>query len=350
MIIKETQALSFDDVTLEPQMTSIRSRAIPNIETKVAGIDFKIPFISSPMDTITEERMALAMGEEGGLGIVHRFCSPEAQHLILEKIQKSNPLIPRVAAIGVGDEEFERFKIINPLLNAVLIDVANGHATYVAEMIQKVKEYNSQIKVIAGNVATGKGFAWLANSGADAVRVGISGGSICKTRIQTGHGIPTLQSVFDAYKAKVSGGYFNVTIIADGGIRYPADVVKALAAGADSVMCGRIFAATEETPGSIEEPYNDGIKYKTYRGAASAELQNEKRGGVKPFTCAEGVSTYIPVAGSVKDIIREFCGGLKSGMTYSDANSLNELRTKSVFVKVSQSGMEEGHSFGTKKK
>jgi IMP dehydrogenase len=348
MIISQNQALSFDDVTMEPQMTNIQSRSVPAIDTKIAGIDMKIPMISSPMDTVTESRMAIAMGEEGGLGIVHRFCSVSEQLNILKEIQKHNSLIPRVAAIGIGDSEFERFKELSPILNAVLIDVANGHATYVSEMIHRVKDHNPNIKVIAGNVATGKGFAYLANSGADAVRVGISGGSICKTRIQTGHGIPTLQSVIDAYKAKLAGGYFEVGIIADGGIRYPADFVKALAAGADAVMCGRIFAATEETPGEIIENKN-GLYCKTYRGAASAELQNERRGGLKPFACAEGVSTQIPLNGSVKEVIREFCGGLKSGMTYSNARDLKGLRINSVFVRVSQSGMEEGHAFGTKK-
>lgn len=348
MIVNTEQALSFDDVTLEPQFTSIISRSIPNIETNIAGISLKVPIISSPMDTITESKMALTLGIEGGLGIIHRFNTPSEQLEELEKVMNVNPLLPRVAAIGVGNSEFERFLKIEPLLNAVLIDVANGHSTYVSDMIKRIKDRSPGMKVIAGNVATGKGFAYLAFSGADAVRVGISGGSICKTRIQTGHGIPTLHSVMEAYKAKIAGRYFDVGIIADGGIRYPADLVKSLAAGADAVMCGRIFAATEETPGEIIEEQN-GSKYKIYRGAASAELQNERRGGLKHSTCAEGVSTQIPLSGSIKDVVTEFCGGLRSGMTYSDAKDIRELRIKSVFVKVSESGMEEGHAFGTKK-
>jgi IMP dehydrogenase len=262
------------------------------------------------------------------------------------------------------------------MLHGLLIDVANGHSLYMKEMIQRVQDIAPDLKIIAGSIATGEGFRFLAELGVSAVRCGISGGSICKTRIMTGHGMPTFQSVCDAYEIKrrdfyeedksssLSGVYRlsdklkNVAIIADGGIRYPADFVKSLAGGADAVMCGRIFAATDETPGeeieigpsfAIGHLLCAGIKAKVYRGAASAEIQLDKRGGMRADTCAEGVSTTIQCAGPVKTVLAEFCGGLRSGMTYADARNLAELRGNAQFVRVTSNGVAEGHAFGTRK-
>lgn len=174
--------------------------------------------------------------------------------------------------------------------------------------------------------------------------------SICKTRIQTGFGVPTFQSTYDAYDAKQSNAkYRDVSIITDGGIRYPGDFVKSIAAGADAIMCGKILAATDESPAKIVFDENAGIYFKVYRGAASAEIQNEKRGGLKQGTCAEGVQTLLPLAGSAMDIIEEFCGGLRSGMTYCNAKTLQELRNNAQFVRITSAGMLESHAFGTRK-
>lgn len=392
MAIKE--ALAFDDVSLVPVYTEVRSRSEPDISTTIAGIKLRIPMISSPMDTITESKMAIAMGKAGGIGIIHRFMPVGEQIENLHDILDSRPnfdvkfKLPQVAAIGIGDDELGRFKELNAtgLLDAILIDVANGHSLPMKEMIQRVQDIAPDLKIIAGSIATGEGFRFLAELGVSAVRCGISGGSICKTRIMTGHGVPTFQSVCDASEARLSysdknadyiasmnkqfpngwgrssdrgtteelairdlkeKGYPNVAIIADGGIRYPADFVKSLAAGADAVMCGRIFAATDETPGEVTD--NAGIKVKTYRGAASAEIQLDKRGGMRADTCAEGVSTTITCAGPVQNVLNEFCGGLRSGMTYANSRTLAELRQNAQFVRVTGAGVEEGHSFGTNK-
>jgi IMP dehydrogenase len=217
------------------------------------------------------------------------------------------------------------------------------------DMIDWVKnETNGELPLLVGNVATGEGFAFLAEAGADAIRVGIGGGSICKTRIMTGIGVPTLSSVVDCYRVKVENSNFSrVSIIADGGVRYPADLVKSIAAGADAVMAGRIFAGTLESPGEIVNI--DGKTMKVYRGMASKEVQEDRRGGMRPGTCAEGVSTYIPLKGKAYYVIEEFCGGLRSAMTYVNALTLNELRENSLFLRLTASALEESHAFGTKK-
>lgn len=170
--------------------------------------------------------------------------------------------------------------------------------------------------------------------------------SICKTRIQTGFGIPTLHSVADAYMVKKES-FPNVAIIADGGIRYPADLAKSIAAGADAVICGGILAGTDEAPGNMIIT-NDGKKWKNYRGMASQEVQDEKMGGMKDGVCAEGVSHLVKYKGSVRDIMLEFAGGLRSSLTYANASTLEELRRNVKFIYVTEAGINESHAYGTK--
>jgi IMP dehydrogenase len=350
-------SLAFDDVLLVPTYTEIRSRSIPNLETEIAGIKLKTPIISSPMDTITESPMAIAMGLAGGMGIIHRFMSPSEQidnvRSIIKNEEKLKVSIPKVAAIGLGSSEISRFKELwsSVPLDAVLIDVANGHSSYMVEGLGKVKDIAPDVKIIAGNIATGEGFYFLAKTGmVDAIRVGIGSGSICSTRIQTGFGIPLLHSIMDCYRSKTSViDHRRVAIIADGGIRYPSDLVKSIAAGADAIMCGRVLAATVETPGDYIYDEVTGSTYKTYRGMASAEVQKDHRGGLKPLTCAEGVSTKLPARGPVSTVIEEFSGGLRSGMTYANASNLKELRSNAKFVRITPSGLTESHAFGTRK-
>lgn len=352
-----TEALAFDDVLLVPTYTEVRSRSVPKIETNIAGINLKVPIISSPMDTITESPMAVSMGLAGGMGIIHRFMSPSEQIDNIRNVIKSEERfgvpIPKVVAVGLGSSEISRFKEVwnSVPLDAVLIDVANGHAKFMLEGINQIKDLAPDVRLIAGNVATGEGFRFLAETGAvDAVRVGIGSGSICSTRIQTAFGVPLLHSIMECYyvkqtRPKTAG----VAIIADGGIRYPSDLVKSIAAGADAIMCGRVLAATVETPGEYVQDESTGMAYKVYRGMASAEVQKDHRGGLKPLTCAEGVSTRMPAKGPVSTIIEEFAGGLRSGMTYANATSLDELRRNAKFIKITSSGLTESHAFGTRK-
>jgi IMP dehydrogenase len=359
LLSETSELISFDDMLIRPTYTSLESRSIPDTTSDVAGFKLSLPIISSPMNTITEHRMAIEMSLLGAMGIVHRFMSIEDQLRELDIIKKyedsEGVKIKKVFAVGVGDSELLRAKsLIDSGVDAVAIDVANGHSSYMKKAISLIKEYNSDIKIIAGNVSTDDGYMFLAGNGADAVRVGIGGGSICKTRIQTGCGIPTLYSVAETaisrdYMSNNYPGSKSVSIIADGGIRYPADLVKSIASGADAIMCGRILAATDETPGDIVLDYESGIRKKIYAGMASEEVQIKARGGLKPLTCAEGVSTMIECNGSVKGILSEFLGGLKSGMTYVNARNISELRENSVFKKISSASLVESHAFGTKK-
>jgi len=359
-LVKEGDPPSFDDVMIVPTYSELRSRSEPDTRSFVTkNIELDIPIISSPMDTVTGAKMAFTMGSNGGLGILHRFMSKEEQSLAVEDILRSNAeitgskLAKIVPAIGVGRSEKQRFNYLyerfRDSLSAVAIDIANGDSSYMIEMIKWVDQKTSgNIPIIAGNVATGEGFIRLAEAGASAIRVGIGGGSICKTRIMTGIGVPTLASVIDCYSARESDGSIdNVSIIADGGIRYPADFVKSLAAGADAVIAGRIFAGTIESPGEVISL--DGRRVKVYRGMASKEVQDDKRGGLKPGTCAEGVSTHIPLKGKAYYILDEFCGGLRSAMTYTNSYNLSDLRNNSRFIKLTPSALDESHAFGTKK-
>lgn len=352
--------LSFDDVMIVPTYSEIKSRSEPTTETRVGLISLELPIISSPMDTVTEYDMALAMSKSGGMGLIHRFMAPRDQGVMLRKIfdeMESSMVSDRVlsntfgtvgAAIGVGESEFDRLKSIIDLsgkdrFTTLAIDVANGFSSYMKEMIDRVRSsYGDSINIIAGNIATGEGFDFLAKAGANAIRAGIGGGSICKTRIQTGIGVPTLSTVLDSARWKNSS-LKSPSLIADGGIRYPGDFAKSIAAGADAIMVGRILAGTYETPGDIIDGH------KVYRGMASKEVQADRRGGLKPGTCAEGVSTLVKCTGSARDILEEFRGGLVSSMTYLNARTIEEYRMNTKLIRITSAGMDESHAFGTKK-
>ncbi len=346
-------ALSYDDVMLIPKYSSIRSRKDPKTHTLIGNVELDIPIISSPMDTITEHKMAIEIIRLGGMAMLHRFMPVERQidevKKIFSEINK-NKRDALAVAIGIGDAEVDRLKRLKKELNikTIVIDVANGHTDYVLEMMKQARNIagnKDEFNIIAGNVATSEGYEFLMNEGANAVRVGIGGGSICKTRIQTGCGVPTLTSVMSCYLDDDSRFPIG-TIIADGGIRYPGDMVKALAAGASGVILGRAIAATAETPGELLDV--DGDMWKVYRGMASSDIQVEKMGGLKKGTCAEGVSTRLRYAGPVEPIIDEYIGGLRSAMTYLNSMSILSLR-EAEFIRITQSGLEESHAFGTRK-
>jgi len=349
--------LAFDDVLLVPKFSDIRSRLDPETSTVVAGQSMGIPIISSPMDTVTESEMAITVGKCGGMGIIHRFMSIE-EHTknigsVLDYKDKNDSSLPVVLTIGIGKDEVNRLNKIwrefGSNIDCILIDVANGYSTSMRNAIDSAKNFtNGDAKIIAGNVADGSGYLFLAESGADAVRVGIGGGSICKTKIMTGFGLPTLTSVASCSIARSNNpSYKNVSIIADGGIRYPSDLVKSIAAGADAVMAGGIFAGTSETPGDIVSV--NGVSKKAYYGMASKELQDKKRGGIKKGTCSEGVSTMVLIKGSAEMVIEEFSGGMRSAMTYAGAMNIESLRNNADFIRITGAGLLEAHAYGTRK-
>lgn len=364
--MKIRESLSFDDVLMVPQYSDIESRLDVDISTNLGKHTLNIPLISSPMDTVTESKMAAEIGILGGLGIVHRFCTIDEQismlRTALQEFHKRNVPHAKIGfAVGVFKDKNEQKRyetVVEELfeyaIDYVCIDIANGHSSLIHDTIKHIKDFSSRqripIDIIAGSVATDSGYAFLADLGVDAVRCGIGGGSICSTRIKSAHGVTTFQSLLDiqAFRQKMQGQYDHVSVIADGGIRYPKDVVLSLAAGADAVMCGGVFAGTDESPGDIIID-REGKSWKKYRGMASLEVQQEKRSGLKKGTCAEGVSTLIPYKGSLESVIDDFAGGLRVGLGLEGARNLKELREAPDFVRISSAGLEESHAYGTRK-
>ena len=378
-------ALSFDDVLLVPGMSKVESRKDVDLSCHLRqdldedenytdpGPEFRIPIISSPMDTVTGRDMIMAMHEAGGLGIAHRYCSIEEQVEMVKaevveskkkpdfeysKVSMDSSLMSNIrrgmppsdilqkfvakdtlshnaaAAIGVTGDYLERAQeLVNANCKILCVDVAHGHHISVREALKNLKKkFGQDVILIAGNVATAKAFEDLSRWGADAIRVGIGGGSICSTRIQTGHGVPTLQSIIDCVES--SG---EAKIIADGGIRNSGDIVKAIAAGADLVMLGSLLAGTDESPGQVFSSA-EGKKYKVYRGMASVEAQVDWRGEARSL---EGVSTTIAYKGSVKKILKDLEQNIRSGMSYTGAEDLSELYYNSEMIRQTQAGMRE---------
>ena len=311
------QTLSFDDVLLVPQYSDIESRSEIDLTRQLGNRTLAMPIITSPMDTVTGLKMALAFGEMGGLAVTHRYC---------DEVEQSNITpVGAAAAVGVTGDYMKRieFLIADARIDTFCLDVAHGHHVLVERALKSIRDkWGKDVNIIAGNVATPKAYLALSEWGADAVRVGIGGGSICSTRVQTGHGVPTFESVLTCSYED------GAAIIADGGIKTAGDVVKALAAGADFVMLGSMLAGTDQSPGNIFQT-NDGKKYKVYRGMASVEAQKDWRGEARSL---EGISTTIPYKGCVVDIVGNLLQNVRSGLSYSGARNITQLQAKSEFI------------------
>jgi IMP dehydrogenase len=334
------KGLSYDDVLLVPQYSDITSR-----DSGVdLGVDFgnglclSLPIFSAPMDTISEYAMACAMACAGGTAVIHRYNTIDEQLNQINYAEAGSGIDFNVgAAIAVTGDFIQRAtKIINEgRAKFICVDVAHGHHILVKKaLILLRKELGDDVHIMAGNVATLKALNDLSDWGADSVRCGIGGGSICSTRIQTGHGVPGFQTILDCAETDR-----DVKIIADGGIRNAGDIVKALAAGADGVMAGSLFSGTTQTPGEIfQEP---GGVYKTYRGMASKEAQIEWRGH---FSSDEGVTTRVPYRGDVFNILRALKKNVKGGLSYSGAKNIKELHAKAEFIIQTPAGSIESQT------
>ena len=319
--------LAFDDVLLIPQHSEVETRSDVNLGQKLdSNIKLDIPIISSPMDTVTEMEMACAMSDMGGLGILHRY-KPLMKQVEMAFHCHEKGVKNVAAAIGVTGDYLTRAEALVNIGKAKILclDVAHGHHVLVERALKSLKDiYGKGVHLMAGNVATLEGFNDLADWGADSIRCGIGGGSICTTRIQTGHGVPGLETIFECAKSDR-----DAKIIIDGGIKNSGDIVKALGAGADFVMLGSLMAGTTESPGQVIT-YTDGSKRKAYRGMASKKAQEEWRG---KSNTPEGIATTVHYKGSVKYIIKDLVGGIKSGCSYSGAFNLKELRGNAVFCR-----------------
>lgn len=464
------EALTFDDVLLLPAHSEVLPREVDVTTQLTRTIRLNIPLLSSPMDTVTEARMAIAMAREGGIGIIHKsldiekqaeavdkvkrsehgiitdpvFCHPEdsirkaeeimahyhisgvpvvergtgkllgiltnrdlrfeenwdkrvseamtrenlitagqnttleqAKELLRQHKVEKLPLVddqyrltglitikdiekarkyPNAAkdakgrllvgaAVGVTATTIQRADaLVEAGVDVLVLDSAHGHSRGVIEMLRTIKErYGDRVQVIAGNVATYEGARDLAEAGADAVKVGIGPGSICTTRVVAGIGVPQLTAVYECTRA---ASQYGVPVIADGGIRYSGDIVKAIAAGAHSVMIGSLFAGTEESPGEVE--IYQGRTFKAYRGMGSLGAMKEGSPDryfqeAAPKLVPEGIEGRVPYRGALSEIVFQLVGGLRAGMGYCGTRNIEALRTESRFVRVTAAGVRENH-------
>jgi IMP dehydrogenase len=329
--------LTFDDILLVPSYNEIKSRRDVSIKsTSVCEkLSLELPVMSSNMDTITESNMATYMSSKGGVGVLHRFMN-------IGKNFQEYVRSPKETFVSLGCTEIEK-KRAETLWDAgarhFCVDVAHGHSSYVGEFIQYLRNrFNqSSMLIMAGNVVTYEGCKFLYEAGASLIKVGIGPGSICSTRLKTGFGVPQLA----ALQACASNQW---SIIADGGLKTPGDIVKALAFGADFVMLGGMLAGTEPTPGhAIQHKDNETVFYKSYRGMASKEAADDFLGGLSEWKTAEGVAVKVPYKGKEETdyIIQDIIGGLRSGLTYAGASTIKELREKKVWIEISEATRSE---------
>ena len=332
------KGLAYDDVLLVPQYSDIKSRREIHIgNTLTTHRDghytcaLDLPIIASPMDTISENEMGIAMWQEGGLAIIHRYNTIQEQLDIIDDVIYASA--NAAAAIGTSGDYLERARaLIGGGVKILCVDVAHGHHILMKEALTSLRqEFGDQVHIMAGNVATLEGYNDLVDWGADSVRCNIGGGSICSTRIQTGHGVPGLQTIIDCARSDRGA-----PIVADGGIRNAGDIVKALAAGADFVMLGSLLSGTDETPGDVINTREG--KFKSYRGMASKDAQIEWRGKTASL---EGIATTVTCKGSVQNVLLELARGIRSGLSYSGARSIGELQQKAKFMRQTGSGQTE---------
>ena len=344
-ILNRGIGLTFDDVLLVPRYSEISSRKHPQLKTKITkNFTIDLPVITANMDTITETDMACAMASLGGIGSLHRFMTEAEQVAQVEKIKsylkEKNLKTPIAASIGVKEEGMKRAELLVAAgVQIITLDIAHGDSIMMLETLDFLKKKFPQVDVIAGNVATSDGVKRMIDRGADAVKVGIGPGSMCTTRIITGHGVPQLSAISLAVSVAKKYG---IPVIADGGLKNSGDIVKALCAGADSVMVGSLVSGTLETPGELK----GGMKQ--YRGMASKAAQVSWRGDMPQGMAAEGESTMSPSKGPVSHVIEELMGGLRSGMTYIGVDNIPAMHEQSLFIQMTASGMHESKPHGVR--
>lgn len=339
-IKNRNHGLTFDDVLVMPKKSEMKSRKDPSLRSRLTKTKFlETPIISANMDTVTEARMAIAMSKFGGLGILHRFMDVDRQVAEVETVKASGAQIIS-ASIGVNADFKERAQaLIKAGVNLMTIDIAHGHSIQMMDTLKWLKDTFSGLEVIAGNLASPDAAIDLIEAGADAIKVGIGPGSMCTTRIITGCGVPQLTAIALCAEAAES---YNVPVIADGGIRTSGDMVKAFGAGASTIMLGSMLSGTIETPGDIVNGK------KQYRGMASKKAQVSWRGDMPQGMAPEGESTFVNVKGHVDDVLHELCGGIRSGMTYINAQTIQEMRDKTLFMEMSANGISESRAHGVK--
>lgn len=356
--------LTFDDILLLPGFTDF-SRSEINLATNLTKkIQLSIPFVSAPMDTVTESKLAISLGKLGGIGIIHRNLSIDNQAEEVKKVKKQKQLVG--AAIGANTGFEKRVEIlIKAGADVIVVDSAHGFAKSIIETTNYIKKNYKNVEVIAGNIATYEGAKALIAAGADGLRVGMGPGAICTTRIISGMGVPQITAIKEVVRAAKGV----VPVIADGGVKYSGDMVKALGMGASTIMMGSFFASTEESPGKTFRLKKDQVPhrfqsiftknktsyvFKQYRGMGSigamekgVKIKSEGEFHGKDYKdrvlVAEGVEGLVPVKGSVKDLIDQAVGGIKSGFYYVGAKDIPQLWKKATFIQITQASLTESH-------
>ncbi len=356
------ECLTYDDILLKPQYSEVLPTQT-DLRTKFSkNIKMNIPIISSAMDTVTEGTTAEWMARLGGLGVIHKNLSPEqqAEHVLRVKSFNVGDLDRKLAcvdgnlnlrvaaAMGVSDKEFARAELlIEAGVDALVIDTAHGHSLGVINMVKRLRaSVGTKVDLVAGNVATEQACRDLIAAGVDGIKVGIGPGSICTTRIVAGIGIPQVTALDDCYKVCAEAG---VPFIADGGVKFSGDVVKALALGASCVMIGSLFAGCEESPGEIIDI--NGKLFKSYRGMgslAAMEKGSKDRYGQAEVhdnskLVPEGVEGLVPLRGKLEDLLFQLIGGVRSGMGYLGAKQISGLKERAEFVRISKASYKESH-------
>lgn len=357
------QAFTFDDVLIVPKFSEIESRKDVDLASHSTYLPFlPFPVISANMDTITGPEMAKAMARAGGIGCLHRFCTIEENvKMFQESVLSCVYSVKAIVSIGLGKQELERAEaLVNAGASTIVVDIANGAQMAVVNQVKSLRElFKTYVGIIVGNFASTSGVQdFLLRSGpiVDGIKVGIGPGSACTTRIKTGIGYPQLSAVLGISHALTGTG---ISVIADGGMKTPGDLAKALGAGADYCMIGGMLAGTDETPGEITKMYTNKTtvaageffqeerRYKKYRGSASKESY-EAQGKDAKHRTSEGESFYVPYKGPVADILQDIEGGIRSAFTYVGAKNLKEFHEKVEFVRITNAGYAEGLPHGKK--
>lgn len=357
------KGLTFDDVLLIPAESHVLPNEVDLSVQLAKNIKLNVPFLSAGMDTVTEGRMAKAMALQGGLGVIHKNMSIKVQADEVAKVKQyqltaedkkmaavdDQGRLLAATAVGVTSDTFERAEaLLKAGTDAIVIDTAHGHSAGVLRKIAQIRDHYPDVTLIAGNVATAEGTKALYDAGVDIVKVGIGPGSICTTRVVAGVGVPQITAVYDA--AGVAQEY-GKTIIADGGIKYSGDIVKALAAGGNAVMLGSMLSGTTEAPGEVFEDH--GKKYKAYRGMGSVGAMAQAHGSSDRYfqsgvneankLVPEGIEARVEYKGDVADVVFQMVGGLRSGMGYCGAPDIPTLIKKAQFVQITNAGLRESH-------
>ncbi len=355
--------LTFDDVLMVPAPSDVTPNTVSTKTELTPTLTLNIPILSAAMDTVTESRLAIRLAQLGGLGVVHKNMLIEQQAAEVKRVKDApvdlglnpnaavdaNGRLLVAGAVGVTNDTLDRVvAMVEAGVDAIVLDSAHGHSTGVLRKVTEVREAFPELNIIAGNIATSAGAAALYDAGADVVKVGIGPGSICTTRVVAGTGVPQVTAIIEA---ATTAAQYGKTIVADGGIKWSGDIVKAIAAGGNAVMLGSMLAGTDETPGEVLEDSTTGKKFKAYRGMGSiAAMENGSKdryfqGEVKEVNkmVPEGIEARTEYKGTLADVVFQLIGGLRSGMGYTGSASIKDLVEKGQFIQITNAGLIESH-------